>query len=254
VKINVLGTGTSQGIPVIGCHCAVCRSRDPRDHRLRTSVLVRTATTTVVIDVGPDFRQQMLREKVEQVDALLITHEHNDHVSGLDDVRPYNFMTRRDMPVFGLERVLDELKIRFRYIFDDNPYPGAPRIKAIPLEAYQALKVGDLDILPLAIEHGTLDILGFLFPHFAYLTDVKFIPARTLELIHGIDVLIISALHHHPHHSHINLEEALQYIERIQPKRCYLTHMSHSMGLHAETQASLPSQVFFAYDGLEINI
>ena len=254
MKINVLGTGTSQGIPVIGCHCAVCRSNDPKDKRLRTSVLVRSDTTTIVIDVGPDFRQQMLREQIEQVDALLLTHEHNDHVSGLDDVRPYNFMTRRDMPVFGLDRVLDELKVRFRYIFDDNPYPGAPRIKAIPLEPYLPFHVGDLQIVPLTIHHGSLDIFGYLFPHFAYLTDVKAIPDRSLELIKGIDVLIISALHHKPHHSHINLEEALHYIERIQPKSCYLTHMSHEMGLHASNQSTLPSQVSFAYDGLEINI
>ncbi|MEZ4895687.1 MAG: MBL fold metallo-hydrolase [Saprospiraceae bacterium] len=254
MKINVLGTGTSQGIPVIGCSCAVCRSRDLRDKRLRTSVMVSDDQTTIVIDVGPDFRQQMLRESVQRVDAILLTHEHNDHVSGLDDVRPYNFMTRKDMPVYGLPRVLEDVRQRFRYIFEDNPYPGAPRIKAIEITPYQSLEIGTIEVLPLRVHHGSLDILGFLFPGFAYLTDVKSIPVRSLELLSGIEILIISALHHKAHHSHLNLREALDLIERIGPRKCYLTHMSHEMGLYAHIQAQLPLGVELAYDGLEIEL
>jgi phosphoribosyl 1,2-cyclic phosphate phosphodiesterase len=214
--------------------------------------MLRSTTTNLVIDVGPDFRQQMLREQVDRVDGILLTHEHNDHVSGLDDVRPYNFMTRRDMPVYGLSRVLDDIKERFKYIFESNPYPGAPRIKPVPIVPYSAFQIGDIQVMPIAVHHGSLEILGYVFPHFAYLTDVKTIPPASFALLKNIDVLVLSALHHKPHHSHINLSEALIYVEQIRPGRCYLTHMSHEMGLHAQIQNQLPEHVFLAYDGLEI--
>lgn len=252
MKITVLGTGTSQGIPVIGCHCVVCRSTNKLDKRLRTSILIETPRTTFTVDVGPDFRQQMLTNRVDKLDGTLLTHEHNDHVAGLDDIRPYNFMSRKNLPVYGLPRVLKSVKSRFDYIFQKNKYPGSPSVDLISLVPWGEIRQDDLRIIALPVLHGTLDILGYSFGSVAYLTDVKYLEPEVVEYLRGIEVLIINALHHKVHHSHLNLKEALSLIEEIQPKQAYLTHVSHHMGLHEEINKSLPKNVNLAYDGLTI--
>jgi phosphoribosyl 1,2-cyclic phosphate phosphodiesterase len=254
LKVTILGTGTSQGIPVIGCSCRVCRSADPRDQRLRVAALLSWDDQHVVIDTGPDFRQQMLRAGPEHLDAVLLTHEHNDHIIGLDDVRPYNFKQGKNMPVYGLPRVVAEVRQRFAYVFAAQRYPGAPLIELHEIAPGEALLIGERPFTPLSVMHGQLPILGFRTGTFAYLTDVKTLPATTLALLQGVRTLVLSALHHRPHHSHLNLAEALELIGIIRPERTFLTHLSHHMGLHAEVEADLPPGVYLAYDGLEIEI
>lgn len=204
--------------------------------------------------MGPDFRQQILRSKAQQLSQVLITHEHNDHVAGLDDLRPFIFKLKREMPIYALPRVNQQLRSRYDYAFQTTPYPGAPRFILQDIAADTALCWQHYEILPLAIDHGGLAILGFRIAGLGYLTDVHTIPAHTLSKLEGIDTLVISALHHTPHHSHINLEQALAYIERIQPRRAYLTHLSHRMGLHAVVSEQLPANVHIAYDQLSIPI
>ena len=250
MKITILGTGTSQGIPVIGCHCPVCRSDDPCDIRLRTSLLVESGTTNLVVDTGPDFRQQMLRHGVDHLEGALMTHEHNDHVAGLDDIRPYNFISQQDFPFYGLPRVLDNIRERFAYVFAQNKYPGSPSAELIPIQPWDDLIIGDICVTALPVLHGKLDILGFCFGRLAYFTDVKFLESKVIDFLCGIDVLIINSLHHRSHHSHLNLEEALEMIEKIQPQNAFLTHISHTMGLHREVNETLPQNVKLAYDGM----
>lgn len=251
-KITFLGTGTSQGVPVIGCDCEVCQSEDPKDKRLRTSIMLETNDKTLVVDIGPDFRQQMLRAKVSRVDAILLTHEHTDHVIGLDDVRPFNFRYEMDMPVYGLERVLELLKIRFDYIFAPVKYHGLPRVVLHPISKTADIVVEGIPITPIEVIHGKLPILGFRFDNFTYLTDIKTISEEELAKVRGTEVLVLSALRRRPHYSHLTLQEALDLIEIIQPKQAYLTHLSHYMGKHATIEAELPDHVSVAYDGLEV--
>lgn len=252
MKITILGTGTSQGVPVIGCDCEVCLSNDPRDKRLRVSILLETQDLTLVVDCGPDFRYQMLRADVKKLDAILITHQHNDHIIGLDDVRPFNFSTWSDMPVYATPSVIREFKIRFAYIFDADPYPGAPMIKLTPIDPGQTFAIKSLDIQPIQVLHGQLPVLGFRFGSFAYITDMKTISELELNKVKGVRILVINALHHKFHHSHLNLEEALAMIDRIKPKQAFLTHLSHRMGLYTEVEKTLPPGVHLAYDGLEL--
>jgi phosphoribosyl 1,2-cyclic phosphate phosphodiesterase len=250
-KLTLLGTGTSQGVPVIGCSCVVCSSTDPRDQRLRSAALYSDAHLNILIDVGPDFRQQMLREHIQHLDAILLTHEHNDHVIGLDDIRPFNYRSGHPMAVFALPRVAAEVRKRFEYVFGD-PIPGLPRIQLMPIDKDVPMHFDFLTVQPVGIMHGLLPIVGFRFGDMAYLTDVKYVPEEEWPKLSGVRYLVVSALHHKGHAAHMNLTEALAFIERLQPEKAWLTHISHHMGLAAEVEPSLPTGVFLAYDGLHI--
>ena len=257
MKITFLGTGTSQGIPVIGSTHPVCLSDDPRDTRLRTSALIQWGAYNYVIDCGPDFRQQLLNtlsRKQKQLHGILFTHEHADHVAGLDDIRPFVFR-QGSMPVYGQQRVLDTLKRRFDYVFaTTDRYPGAPSV--VPQEVNQdtSFTLSDMDVVPIKIMHGELPILGYRFDRLAYLTDVKTLTDTEIEKLQDLDILVLNALRYEPHNSHLNLEEALALIEKIQPQRTYLTHLSHHMGFHAELEKTLPQNVYPAYDGLTLTV
>ncbi len=254
MTFTFLGTGTSQGVPIIGCDCEVCTSSDPRDNRLRTSLLVSHEGRNVVIDAGPDFRQQMLRAKVKRLDAVVLTHEHNDHIIGLDDVRPFNFLQNEHMPLLGTLPVLQEVRQRFSYIFEENPYPGAPMIAPLQISKEDDFTVAGIPFQPIEVMHGNLPVLGFRINDFAYLTDMKTIDEVEKQKLAGIKTLVINALHHAWHHSHLNLEEALAFIEEIKPEQAWLTHISHRMGLHEVVDRKLPKGVGLAWDGLMVEM
>ncbi len=253
MQVTFLGTGTSQGIPVIGSKHPVCLSENPKDKRLRVSVLVEWEGMNILIDCGPDFRSQMLTHKVERLDAILFTHEHNDHTAGLDDIRPF-FFRQGDIPVFAHKRVVGSLKKRFEYIMsNDNKYPGAPSVKVNIIENKPFL-FKKLPIIPIDAMHNRLQVFGFRLQDFAYLTDVKTVEAKEREKLKGVKVLVINALRQEAHHSHFNLEEALAFISEIKPNKAYITHISHLLGFHDEIQSTLPENVFLAYDNLKITI
>lgn len=254
MKITFLGTGTSQGIPVIGSTHPVCLSTDPRDKRLRVSVLLSWDSFNYVIDCGPDFRQQMLDNSVTKLHGILFTHEHADHTAGIDDIRPF-FFRQGDIPIYAHERVVKSLKIRFDYIFaDKNRYPGAPAVEVIEVKNNAPFKVEKKIIIPINAYHNRLQVFGYRVDGFTYLTDVKSVDDKEIEKIKGTDVLVINALREEPHHSHFNLSEALAFIEKVEPKTAYLTHISHFLGFHDEVEKKLPKNVHLAYDNLEINI
>ncbi len=253
MQVTFLGTGTSQGIPVIGSKHPVCLSENPKDKRLRVSVLVEWEEMNILIDCGPDFRSQMLTHKVERLDAILFTHEHNDHTAGLDDIRPF-FFRQGDIPIFAHKRVVESLKKRFEYIMsNDNKYPGAPSVKVNIIENKPFL-FKKLPIIPIDAMHNRLQVFGFRLQDFAYLTDVKTVEAKEREKLKGVKVLVINALRQEAHHSHFNLEEALAFISEIKPNKAYITHISHLLGFHDEIQSTLPENVFLAYDNLKITI
>ncbi len=254
MKVHFLGTGTSQGIPVIGSTHPVCLSTNPKDKRLRVSIWIRWESTSIVIDCGPDFRQQMLRSECPKIDALLFTHEHADHTSGLDDIRPFNFL-HGDLPIYAHERVIANLKRRFDYIFaTENRYPGAPSVITHQIQENQAFEIGGKSVVPISFWHADLQVFGFRIDNFAYLTDMKSIDSEAISQLKGVEVLVVNALRHEPHHSHFNLKEALDFIAIIQPKKAYLTHISHLLGFHDEIEKSLPNNVYLAYDNLELTI
>lgn len=253
VKITLLGTGTSQGVPVIACNCPVCQSDDPRDTRLRSSVMIESHDKILVIDTGPDFRQQMLAQGVQDLTAVLFTHEHKDHVAGLDDVRAFNFILKRHIDVYAERRVQEALKREYAYIFSDEKYPGVPRIN-MHLIQNKEFTISGIPILPIRAYHYKLPVFGFRIGSFAYLTDVKSIPDEELDKIKNLEVLVLTALRKQSHLSHMNLDEAVEIIEKIKPMKTYLTHLSHAFGLHREEEKKLPPHIRIAYDGLSISL
>jgi len=254
LKVYFLGTGTSQGIPVIGSDHPVCKSTDPKDKRLRVSVWVSWSGHSFVIDCGPDFRQQMLISNCSSINGILYTHEHSDHTAGMDDIRPYNFK-QGPMPIFAHQRVIQNLAKRFDYIFEtENKYPGAPTVNPVEVINNVPFAIGDKMAIPINVFHGSLQVFGYRIDDFAYLTDVKTIDEPELEKLKNLKVLVVNALREEPHNTHFNLQEALDFINLVKPERAYLTHISHILGFHEEVQQRLPENVFLAYDNLEITI
>lgn len=253
MKVTFLGTGTSQGVPVIACNCEVCQSKDEKDHRLRSSVLVETKGKTFVIDTGPDFRQQMLRANVQQLDAVLFTHEHKDHIAGLDDVRAFNFKQKKDMPIFASEQVQMALKREFHYAFDEHKYPGVPELKLHNI-AQEPFCIDDIQIIPVDVWHFKMKVKSFRIDNFTYITDANKIDDEELEKVKGSEVIVINALRKQEHLSHFTLDEAVALLEKLQPKKAYLTHISHLLGKHEEVQKELPDFIQIAYDGLELDL
>ncbi|MBR3827325.1 MAG: MBL fold metallo-hydrolase [Alistipes sp.] len=258
MKLTFLGTGTSQGVPVIGCKCAVCRSEDRRDRRLRTSAMLDVEGVRIAIDAGPDFRYQMLREGVTRLDAILLTHQHKDHTAGIDDVRAFNFVdypTIRTMHIYGNRTTIDRVLHEYDYAFAANKYRGVPVIELHTIDEQQPFSIGGVEIVPIVGEHSSrFRSVGYRIGNLAYITDFSRIePSEEAKLI-GVKVLVINALRWEPHDSHFSVGEALDVIRRVQPERAFLTHMSHGIGLHAEAEARLPEGVNFAYDGLVVEI
>lgn len=254
MKIYFLGTGTSQGIPVIGSHHSVCLSSDKRDNRLRVSVWIETDENSIVVDCGPDFRQQMLQSKCPKIDALLFTHEHADHTAGLDDIRPF-FFKQGAIAIYAHNRVLKNLEKRFDYIFQtENKYPGAPSVIENEVIQNKPFTVNKEVIIPINAYHGSLQVFGYRIQDFVYLTDVKTIEDTEIQKIKKCEVLVVNCLREEPHDTHFNLEEVLHFISLVQPKKTYLTHISHLFGFHEEIQKKLPENVFVAYDNLELTI
>jgi phosphoribosyl 1,2-cyclic phosphate phosphodiesterase len=251
LKITFLGTGTSQGVPVITCNCEVCQSDDHRNNRLRVSILIETADKTIVIDSGPDFRYQMLRAKVKDLDAILFTHEHKDHVAGLDDIRPFNYLLHKNIDIFATTGVQEALKREFSYIFSEVKYPGLPQIELHTIDK-DPFFIGQTEIIPLAIMHYKLPILGFRIGDFTYITDAKTISNETIEKVRGTKILIINALQRQPHISHFTLDEAIDFAQKIGAEQTYFTHISHNLGLHDEVEKELPAGMKLAYDGLTL--
>ena len=252
-SILVLGSGTSVGVPMIGCRCKVCTSNDQRDKRLRPSVLLRFGDTRILIDTSPDFRYQALHFGIDRIDAILFTHSHADHILGLDDVRPFNFMQKQEIPIFASADAWDVIERTFRYVFDASPSESSrPRLKPHLFET-QSFCVANVEFQPIRMAHGKGTVYGFRFGNCAYLTDHSDIPNESLEKLHGLDVLFLDALRHNPHPTHSTVEESLRTVELLKPKRAYFTHISHDL-LHAAVEARLPAGVHMAYDGLEIAI
>lgn len=254
MKITFLGTGTSQGLPVIGCRCRVCESTDVKDKRLRTSALVEVEGKNILIDIGPDFREQMLRSKVRHLDAILITHAHRDHVAGIDDIRPFNYYQQRPMDIYARANATVAIRRDYSYIFEKHIYPGLPEANLVEVSGDASFDVGDINIMPIEVMHKDLPILGYRIGEFTYITDANYISEHEMEKLKGTKLLVINALRIEPHFSHFSLAEALQVVNYIKPERAYLTHMSHEMGLYGEVSKMLPPNVFFAYDGLEIEL
>ena len=246
-----LGTGTSQGIPVITCTCEVCMSDDSKDKRLRASLMFSIGDKNIVIDTGPDFRRQMLDNKVNMVDAVLFTHEHKDHISGMDDIRPYNYRSQKPMDVYATPQVQEALKREYHYVFMEKSYPGIPQVLLHEM-GDEPLELFGEKIIPINVMHLKLPVKAFRLRNFTYITDANYISEEEFKKVEGTEILVINALRKEKHISHYNLEEALAFIKRVGPKKAYLTHISHLMGKHAEVSKELPENVEIAYDGLKI--
>ena len=252
MTVTFLGTGTSQGVPFIGCDCAVCTSPDLRDRRLRCAIWVRTAETSIVIDTGPDFRYQMLRANVRNLDAVLFTHGHKDHIAGLDDIRAYNYHQHRPMDIWATQETQQSLRREFAYVFDNATYPGVPQLHLHEI-TQDPFTIGDLVIQPIRVMHYKMEVLGFRIGPFTYITDANYIAPEEIEKIRGSEVVVLNALRHEPHISHYTLNEAIAVAKEIGPERTFFTHVSHQLGLHLELNAHLPFGMQLAYDGLTLS-
>ena len=255
MKITVLGSGTSQGVPIITCDCEVCRSSDPKDRRLRTSILIESDQSTICIDAGPDFRYQILRANVKKLDAILITHEHKDHIGGLDDARPLIFVQKKPMTIYASREAQEEIKREYSYAFvnEDERYPGAPAFELVDIDN-RHIKINDLTIVPIKLKHFTLTSYAFRIGNFAYVTDLSELSEEAFNKLKGVEYLIIEALRKREHYSHINLSQAIEIAQRLNVKKAWFTHVSHEMGKTADVNPTLPDNMMLAYDGLEIEI
>lgn len=253
MRVRLLGTGTSQGIPIIGCHCPVCTSTDERDHRLRTSALVEVDGVNILIDAGPDLRQQLLRCGVTRLDALLLTHEHKDHTGGIDDVRPINFLMKQPLNIYGQPRVMKAIRNDYSYAFGPDQYPGVPQLVLNPLQP-EPFEVKGVEVIPVKVRHMTLPIFGYRIRNFGYITDASFISETEKKKLKGVKVLVINALRREQHYSHFNLEQALAIIDDIKPERAYLTHVSHRLGKYVDVSQELPQNVFLGIDNQVIEV
>jgi phosphoribosyl 1,2-cyclic phosphate phosphodiesterase len=252
LKITFLGTGTSSGVPLIGCDCAICTSADPKDNRLRSSILVESATTTLVVDTGPDFRYQMLREKVKKLDAVVFTHPHRDHMAGLDDVRAYNFFQKKHIDIYADSLTEEAIRRDFYYAFADTKYPGIPELNLITISD-QPFVVGDIPVIPIKVWHMKMPVLGFRFGPFTYITDANRIEEQEKDKIRDSEILVLNALRKQQHISHFTLGEAVDLVQELRVPLAYFTHMSHQIGLHADIEAELPDNIHLAWDGMVLN-
>ncbi len=253
MTITFLGTGTSQGVPVIACSCAVCRSLDFRDKRLRSSIHMEVDGLSLVVDTGPDFRQQMLRERINWLDAVLFTHEHKDHTAGMDDIRSFNFKQKMDMPIYGRKSVLEQLQREFAYVFAEKKYPGVPRVLSKEINNTK-FKVGETTVIPIEVLHYKLPVFGFRIGDFTYITDANSISDEEKKKVSGSKVIVLNALQRDPHISHFTLDEAVALAEELGAKQTYFTHISHRLGNHKEVSKELPEGVFLAHDGLKVKL
>lgn len=253
VKVTFLGTGTSQGVPIIACNCYVCTSTDSKDKRLRSSVIIETAKTRIVIDSGPDFRQQLLREKTKRLDAVVFTHEHKDHIAGLDEVKSFNFINKMRMPVYATARVQEAIKREFAYIFYEEKYPGIPEIDLFEFDN-EPFTIGDITLQPVNVMHYKLPVKGFRVNDFAYITDANFIAEPEKEKLKNLNVLVLNALRREPHISHFTFDQAIALVKELKPGKAYFTHISHQLGTHELLTRELPANIELAFDGLQIVI
>jgi phosphoribosyl 1,2-cyclic phosphate phosphodiesterase len=251
LKITFLGTGTSSGVPMIGCHCSVCTSTDKKDNRLRSSILVQSAATTFVVDTTPDFRYQMLRAKVQKLDGVLYTHPHKDHVAGLDDVRGFNYFQQKAMDIYANALTEEALKREFAYAFSDKKYPGIPELNLNTITNTPFL-IGDIPVIPIQVWHLNMPVLGFRFGNFTYITDANRIDDAEREKIKGSTVMVLNALRKEPHISHFTLDEAIAQVQELQIPQSYFTHISHQLGLHQQINAELPKGIELAWDGMQL--
>jgi len=254
VKVTFLGTGTSQGVPFIGCGCAVCTSHNPKDNRLRSSVWIQTPEASIVIDSGPDFRYQMLRAKVHKLDAIVFTHGHKDHIAGLDDVRAYNYHDNKAMEVYATAATQEGLKREFYYIFSDHTYPGIPKVNLHTINSNDVININGLKITPIRVLHYKLEVLGFRINDFTYITDANYIAPEEMDKIKGSKTFVVNALRHEPHISHYTMQEAIEIVRQTGAEAAYFTHISHQLGLHDEVNSMLPDGMFLAYDGLTLHL
>lgn len=251
MRVTFLGTGTSQGVPVIACECPTCLSEDEKDKRLRTSLLLETGKTTLVFDAGPDFRQQMLRENVKKLDAIILTHEHKDHISGLDDVRAFNYISKDAIDIYAEERVQKAIRKEYSYVFAEYQYPGIPKMRLNSINDF-SFTINDITLTPIRVFHYRLPVYGFRIADFAYITDANYIPEESKEKLFGVKYLVINALRKEKHISHFSLREAIDIIKEISPRKAFITHISHQMGKFEDVSRELPSNVALAYDRLQI--